>query len=97
LTAFHTEQSNVLPEGMNFEDSYSPESAGAIYRYYLHPDDIITKRNISMYSIQDHDEGTPSSKSSPCRLCFGAVLLMSFGAAIAVAVVLAVISKNSSY
>ena len=71
--------------------TFNPDSSNPVYRYSLHPDDLVPyRRSFSIYSLGGLDE---EKTKSFCRTCFGFMLLISIGVAIAVTVTLGVMSE----
>ncbi|XP_021373500.1 mucin-22-like [Mizuhopecten yessoensis] len=77
-----------------YESPYTAENPASFYHYSLHPDDLATRRSISVYSLKDPDRKKKSSRFPQCRVCFATMLLVSLGVAIAVAVTLAIMLSN---
>ncbi|XP_060073927.1 uncharacterized protein LOC132553684 [Ylistrum balloti] len=76
-----------------YESPYTAENPASFYHYSLHPDDLATRRSISVYSLKD-PEKKKNGRFPQCRVCFATMLLVSLGVAIAVAVTLAIMLSN---
>ncbi|XP_033760357.1 serine-rich adhesin for platelets-like isoform X2 [Pecten maximus] len=77
-----------------YESPYTAENPASFYHYSLHPDDLATRRSISVYSLKDPDKKKKNSRFPQCRVCFATMLLVSLGVAIAVAVTLAIMLSD---
>ena len=80
------------PPKMRYEQPY-PQDPDAYYKFYLHPDDI--GQSVSQYSVRDPEatKGSDPPKTSPFRVCLGAMLLFSLAGVVCVAVTLAVLCE----
>ncbi|XP_069104763.1 uncharacterized protein [Argopecten irradians] len=77
-----------------YESPYTAENPASFYHYSLHPDDLATRRSISVYSLKNPDGKKKGGRFPQCRVCFATMLLVSLGVAIAVAVTLAIMLSN---